>query len=41
MSYGLLFALLCALAAHIYGSSIRWILAQPSGNDRMRFSPRP
>ena len=33
MSYGLLFSLSCALAALIYGSySIRWILAQPSGD---------
>ncbi|MGE5524752.1 MAG: sodium-translocating pyrophosphatase [Rhodospirillaceae bacterium] len=37
MSYGLLFALLCALAAIAYGAiSIKWILAQPAGNDRMR-----
>ncbi|OGA44379.1 MAG: sodium-translocating pyrophosphatase [Betaproteobacteria bacterium RIFCSPLOWO2_12_FULL_62_58] len=37
MSYGLLFALLCAITALIYGGySIKWILAQPSGNDRMR-----
>src|SRR5512133_277530 len=37
MSYGLLFALLCAFAAIIYGAiSIKWILAQPAGNDRMR-----
>ena len=37
MSYGLLFALLCAIAALVYGGySIKWILAQPTGNDRMR-----
>ena len=34
---GLLIALLCAVAAIIYGAvSIRWILAQPTGNERMR-----
>jgi len=37
MSEGLLFALICALAAIVYGAiSIKWILAQPAGNDRMR-----
>jgi K(+)-stimulated pyrophosphate-energized sodium pump len=37
MSYGLLFALVCAFAALVYGGlSIKWILAQPTGNDRMR-----
>jgi K(+)-stimulated pyrophosphate-energized sodium pump len=37
MSYGLLFALICAIVALVYGgTSIRWILAQPAGNDRMR-----
>jgi len=37
MSVSLLFALLCAIGAIIYGGvSIRWILNQPSGNDRMR-----
>ncbi len=37
MSYGLLFALICAVVALVYGgNSIRWILAQPAGNDRMR-----
>jgi K(+)-stimulated pyrophosphate-energized sodium pump len=37
MSYGLLFALICAIVALVYGgASIRWILAQPSGNERMR-----
>ena len=33
----LIFALACAVAALLYGVfSIRWVLAQPSGNDRMR-----
>ncbi|HSN42183.1 MAG TPA: sodium-translocating pyrophosphatase, partial [Burkholderiales bacterium] len=37
MSGGLLVALICAIAALVYGAySIKWILAQPSGNDRMR-----
>jgi K(+)-stimulated pyrophosphate-energized sodium pump len=37
MSYGLLFAMICALIALAYGAaSIRWVLAQPSGNERMR-----
>jgi K(+)-stimulated pyrophosphate-energized sodium pump len=37
MSYGLLFALICAIIALVYGgASIRWILAQPAGNERMR-----
>ncbi|HSD99406.1 MAG TPA: sodium-translocating pyrophosphatase, partial [Burkholderiales bacterium] len=37
MSYGLLFALICAIVALVYGgTSIRWILAQPTGNERMR-----
>jgi K(+)-stimulated pyrophosphate-energized sodium pump len=37
MSYGLLFALICAVAGLVYGLySIKWILAQPSGNERMR-----
>ncbi|HKE42170.1 MAG TPA: sodium-translocating pyrophosphatase [Casimicrobiaceae bacterium] len=37
MSYALVFALICALAALIYGGwSISWILAKPSGNERMR-----
>jgi K(+)-stimulated pyrophosphate-energized sodium pump len=37
MSGGLLIALLCAIAALVYGGfSIKWVLAQPSGNDRMR-----
>jgi K(+)-stimulated pyrophosphate-energized sodium pump len=37
MSGGVWFALACALIAIIYGVvSIKWILAQPEGNDRMR-----
>jgi K(+)-stimulated pyrophosphate-energized sodium pump len=37
MSLGLIFAVLCAFAAIAYGVlSIRWILAQPDGNERMR-----
>jgi len=37
MSAALLFALLCAVVAVVYGGvSIQWILSQPSGNDRMR-----
>ncbi|MBX9903130.1 MAG: sodium-translocating pyrophosphatase [Burkholderiales bacterium] len=37
MTEGLIFALVCAIAALIYGVvSIRWIVAQPDGNDRMR-----
>jgi K(+)-stimulated pyrophosphate-energized sodium pump len=37
MSAALLFALLCAVVAVVYGGvSIQWILGQPSGNDRMR-----
>ena len=33
----LIFALACAVAALIYGGiSIKWVLAQPTGNDRMR-----
>src|SRR5450756_1809287 len=37
MSVSLLFALLCAVVAVIYGGvSIQWILSRPSGNDRMR-----
>jgi K(+)-stimulated pyrophosphate-energized sodium pump len=37
MSYGLLFAVICAIVALVYGgASIRWILAQPAGNERMR-----
>jgi K(+)-stimulated pyrophosphate-energized sodium pump len=37
MTEGLIFALVCAVAALVYGVvSIRWIVAQPDGNDRMR-----
>ncbi len=37
MSGGLVFALACAAVAILYGAwSIRWILAQPEGNERMR-----
>jgi len=37
MSAGLMFALVCAVVAIAYGwISTQWILAQPTGNDRMR-----
>ncbi len=37
MSNPLIFALLCAMAAIVYGAvSIRWILAKPAGNARMQ-----
>jgi K(+)-stimulated pyrophosphate-energized sodium pump len=37
MSSGLMFALVCAVGAIAYGwISTQWILAQPTGNDRMR-----
>jgi K(+)-stimulated pyrophosphate-energized sodium pump len=37
MATGLWFALACAVIAILYGAiSINWILAQPTGNDRMR-----
>src|SRR5918999_1403082 len=37
MASYLIFALACAVAALLYGVfSIKWVLAQPSGNDRMR-----
>jgi K(+)-stimulated pyrophosphate-energized sodium pump len=37
MSYAVVFALVCAIAALLYGGwSISWILAKPTGNDRMR-----
>ena len=37
MSNAVIFALVCAVAALVYGGwSINWILAKPAGNDRMR-----
>ncbi|MEK7361299.1 MAG: sodium/proton-translocating pyrophosphatase, partial [Pseudomonadota bacterium] len=37
MNAGLWFALACGVFALLYGGwSIQWILAQPSGNERMR-----
>ncbi len=37
MSLELIFALVCAAAAVVYGIvSVKWILAQPEGNDRMK-----
>ena len=37
MSNAVIFALVCAVAALVYGGwSISWILAKPTGNDRMR-----
>jgi len=37
MSGGLMFTLICAIAALLYGAvSIKWILSLPTGNDRMR-----
>ncbi|MFA7240756.1 MAG: sodium-translocating pyrophosphatase [Sulfuricellaceae bacterium] len=37
MSTGLIFALVCSIAALLYGAvSIKWILGLPTGNDRMR-----
>jgi K(+)-stimulated pyrophosphate-energized sodium pump len=37
MSTGLIFALVCAVAAIVYGAiSINWILAKPTGNPRMQ-----
>src|SRR6058998_3143557 len=37
MSTALVFALVCAIVALAYGGwSIQWIMAKPSGNDRMR-----
>src|SRR6476469_9479922 len=37
MSNPLIFALVCAIAAIVYGAvSIRWILAKPAGNPRMQ-----
>jgi len=37
MASGLWFALICAVIAILYGAvSIKWIMARPTGNDRMR-----
>ena len=37
MSTALIFALVCAVAALVYGGwSISWIMAKPTGNERMR-----
>jgi len=37
MSGGVVFALICAVIAILYGAvSIKWILSQPEGNERMR-----
>src|SRR5512142_2066141 len=37
MSGGVIFALVCAVIAILYGAvSIKWILSQPEGNERMR-----
>jgi K(+)-stimulated pyrophosphate-energized sodium pump len=37
MSTELIFALACGFGALIYGAlSVKWILAKPTGNDRMR-----
>jgi K(+)-stimulated pyrophosphate-energized sodium pump len=37
LSSGLIFALVCSVVAIAYGAvSSKWILAQPSGNERMR-----
>ena len=37
MSYAVVFALVCALAALVYGIvSIQWVLGQPAGNPRMQ-----
>ena len=37
MSQSLMFALACAVLALVYGGvTIKWVLAQPTGNDRMR-----
>ncbi|HET8609533.1 MAG TPA: sodium-translocating pyrophosphatase [Burkholderiales bacterium] len=37
MSYALILAVICAILAIVYGAvSIKWILAQPAGNDEMR-----
>lgn len=37
MGAGLIIAIVCAMAALLYGAlSIKWIVALPSGNERMR-----
>ena len=37
MSTELIFALACGFGALIYGAlAVKWILAKPTGNDRMR-----
>jgi K(+)-stimulated pyrophosphate-energized sodium pump len=37
MSTGLIFALICAVFAIVYGAmSVRWILSKPAGNERMQ-----
>ena len=37
MSVAIMFALACAVLAILYGIwSVRWILAQPQGNERMQ-----
>ncbi len=37
MSVAIVFSLLCGAAAIVYGAwSVRWVLAQPQGNERMR-----
>ena len=37
MSYALVFAVVCAIAALVYGFwSIGWILSKPAGNPRMQ-----
>ena len=37
MSVEILFALLCAAAALVYGGvSVKWILAKPAGSERMQ-----
>ena len=37
MSSGLIFALVCAIIAIVYGAvSIQWILSRPAGNARMQ-----
>lgn len=37
MTFPLIFALICAIGAIIYGAiSVGWILAKPTGNERMQ-----